>query len=139
MTETIIQKSIYLRAMREQVWDFLVDPKKLSSWFNRPNARLQQDQPLEMYGAQSGDTIIWGTVTAERPPEYLEYTFVVKPMGDTVSVVKWTLTQVPGGTRLSLEHSGLPQGTEAFGLLLSLDKGWEEHLTRLRADLSEIS
>lgn len=96
MTETIIQKSIYLRATREQVWDFLVDPKKLSSWFNRPNARLQQDQPLEMYGAQSGDTIIWGTVTAERPPEYLEYTFVVKPMGDTVSVVKWTLTQVPG-------------------------------------------
>ncbi len=56
-------------------------------------------------------------------------------MGDAVSTVKWSLEDVPGGTRLSLEHSGLPEGAEAFGLTLALDKGWDDHIARMRASL----
>ncbi len=50
------------------------------------------------------------------------------------STVKWMLEDVAGGTRLSLEHTGLPQGAEAYGLTLALDKGWDDHLARMRAD-----
>jgi len=32
-----------------------------------------------------------------------------------------------------LRHEGLPQGQDAFGLTLALDKGWDEHLGRMRA------
>jgi len=56
-------------------------------------------------------------------------------MGDATSTVLWTLTEVAGGTRLSLEHSGLPQGEDAFGLTLALDKGWDDHIARMRGDI----
>ena len=133
MTQTIIRKTIFLKAEPAQVWLYLTDPDKLGLWFHQPKVPLAQGQPLEMHGTESGDLLIWGEVREARAPEYLEYTFTVKPMGDAVSLVKWTLRPVPGGTELSLEHSGLPQGEAAFGLTLALDKGWDDHIARMRA------
>mgnify|MGYP000188648016 CR=1 FL=1 len=133
MNQRTINKSIYLKASKAQVWAFLTDPEKLGLWFHKPTVPLTKGQPLEMFGTTSGDKLIWGDVIQADPHDYLEYTFTVKPMGDAVSTVKWSLEDVPGGTRLDLEHSGLPAGADAFGLTLSLDKGWDEHLTRMRA------
>jgi len=137
MTDTVLRKTIYLNATPDQVWDYLTEPDKLALWFHKPKTALIPGEPLEMYGAKSGDKVIWGTVQVARKPSYLEYSFTVKPMGDAVSLVKWTLDPVPGGTRLSLEHSGLPQGDAAFGLTLALDKGWDDHMSRMRASLHE--
>jgi len=47
--------------------------------------------------------------------------------------VTWRLEEVEGGTRLSLRHDGLPAAAEGFGLLVAFDKGWDEHLQRMRA------
>ncbi|WP_171174538.1 SRPBCC domain-containing protein [Ruegeria sp. HKCCD8929] len=137
MTQTVLEKSIYLRAEPETVWAYLTEPDRLAEWFHKPERPLAAGQKLEMYGTTSGDLLIWGEVRAARPPEYLEYTFTVKPMGDAVSVVKWTLEPVAGGTKLSLLHEGLPQGAEAFGLVLALDKGWDGHLGEMREALNE--
>lgn len=78
-----------------------------------------------------------GTVLVAEPFNRLEYTFTIAPMGDKTSTVKWTLKEVPGGTSLSLQHEGLPQGADAFGLTLALDKGWDGHLARLRNSAHE--
>ena len=137
MTDTSIHKAIYLQASREVVWNYLTQPDKLATWFHAPKMPLAEGQPLEMFGTESGDKLIWGEVKVARAPEYLEYSFTVKPMGDAVSTVKWTLEAVAGGTRLSLEHVGLPQGTDAFGLTLALDKGWDDHISRMRAHIHE--
>lgn len=139
MTDTTIRKAIYLQASREVVWDYLTQPDKLAIWFHAPKTPLKQGKPLEMFGTESGDKLIWGEVKTARAPEYLEYSFTVKPMGDAVSTVKWTLETVAGGTRLSLEHIGLPQGADAFGLTLALDKGWDDHISRMRADIHETA
>lgn len=139
MTPTTLTKTIYLAAPREKVWDYLTQPEHLAKWFHAPKTPLVEDENLEMFGTESGDLLIWGTVTKARKPERLEYTFTVKPMGDAVSTVKWTLTEVPGGTRLSLVHDGLPQTAEAFGLILALDKGWDEHLLRMRGDINDTA
>ena len=88
-----------------------------------------------MYGTESGDKLMWGDVSVADPYSLLQYSFTIKPMGEAVSHVKWTLDAVDGGTRLSLEHTGLPQGVDGFGLTLALDKGWDEHISRMRADL----
>ncbi len=128
----VLNKTIYLNAPREQVWDYLTTPDGLSKWFHAPKSALTEGEPLALYGAESGDKICWGEVRAARAPEYLEYTFTIKPMGDAVSTVKWTLETVESGTRLSLEHAGLPAGTEAFGLTLALDAGWDRHFGQLR-------
>ena len=133
MTETTLRKSIYLKATPEQVWAYLTDPDKLAIWFHKPKTALAEG-PYAMYGTESGDKLMWGDVSVFDPFSRLEYTFTIAPMGDATSTVKWDLTEVAGGTRLSLEHSGLPVGEEAFGLTLALDKGWDEHLARMRSD-----
>ena len=138
MTDTQIEKSIFLKASREEVWDYLTQPELLAKWFHAPKVPLAEGQPLEMFGTTSGDKLIWGEVRTARKPEFLEYSFTVKPMGDAVSTVQWTLTEVPGGTRLHLLHSGLPQGADAFGLTLALDKGWDDHIGRMRSALHDL-
>jgi uncharacterized protein YndB with AHSA1/START domain len=134
MTDTTLNKSIYLKASKATVWDYLTDPDKLAIWFHKPKETLAHGADYEMFGVTSGDKLMWGKVNEARPHDYLEYTFTIAPMGDATSTVKWTLEEVAGGTRLSLSHEGLPQGEEAFGLTLALDKGWDDHLGRMRAD-----
>lgn len=133
MTAPVLRKSIYLRAAPATVWAYLTEPDKLAIWFHKPPSPLTPGA-YEMFGTTSGDRLMWGNVLVAEPYTRLEYTFTIKPMGDATSTVKWQLDEVPGGTRLSLEHSGLPSGAEAFGLALALDKGWDDHLARLRSD-----
>lgn len=137
MTAPVLRKTIFLQADPETVWAYLTEPDHLAEWFHKPERSLAAGQKLEMFGTSSGDLLIWGEVRVARKPEYLEYTFTVKPMGDAVSVVKWTLEAVAGGTRLDLHHEGLPQTADAFGLILALDKGWDEHLGKMRTALHE--
>lgn len=132
---SVLQKTIYLRADPETVWNYLTQPEQLGEWFHKPQSPLTEGGSYEMFGRDTGDLLIHGQVRAARRPDYLEYTFTARPMGDIVSVVKWHLSAVPGGTRLSLEHEGLPQTAEGFGLILALDNGWDGHFGELRAAL----
>lgn len=136
MTETILTKTIYLKASPAKVWDYLTDPDKLAIWFHKPQSPLVEGE-YEMFGTESGQKLMWGDVLVAEPFKRLEYTFSIAPMAGQSSTVKWTLEEVPGGTRLSLRHEGLPQGEEAFGLTLALDKGWDDHLARMRASLHD--
>jgi len=137
MTDTTIRKSVFLNASKEQVWAYLTDPDKLAIWFHKPEKTLSLGDNYSMFGISSGDKLMWGNVMKSDPFDALEYSFTIAPMGDATSMVKWKLEDVAGGTRLSLEHSGLPQGSEAFGLTLALDKGWDEHISRMRASLHD--
>ncbi|MEO1363339.1 MAG: SRPBCC domain-containing protein [Pseudomonadota bacterium] len=135
MTDPVLRKTLYLKAPRKMVWDYLTQPEHLAKWFHAPKSPLTEGQDYTCYGADSGKPVIWGTVRTATPPAVLEYTFSAGPMGDAVTIVRWSLRDVPGGTALSLEHTGLPQGAEAFDLALAFDEGWDKHLMRLRADL----
>ena len=137
MTENALRKMIYLKASKEQVWAYLTDPEKLAIWFHKPKTPLKGGEAYEMFGTTSGDKLMWGDVTAAEPHDLLEYTFSIGPMNGATSTVRWTLEAVEGGTRLSLEHTGLPQGEEAFGLTLALDKGWDDHIARMRESIHE--
>lgn len=132
MTEATLNKSIFLKATREEVWAYLTQPEQLAKWFHPPKKPLKAGEKLEMFGNESGDLLIWGDVLEARAPEYLAYSFTVAPMGDATSVVKWTLSDVPGGTQLSLVHEGLPSSVDGFDLILALDNGWDKHLMQMR-------
>lgn len=132
-----LQKSIYLKAEKAAVWEYLTNPDKLAIWFHKPAKTLKAGDTYEMFGTESGNKLMWGKVLAADPHDHLSYSFTIGPMGDAVSTVTWTLEDVPGGTRLSLVHDGLPAGEAAFDLTLALDKGWDDHLARMRAALHE--
>ena len=137
MTGRTLKKTIFLKASRQKVWEYLTEPDRLAEWFHAPKSTLATGGALKMYGTTSGDLLIWGDVIEARAPEYLEYTFTVKPMGDAKSVVRWRLTEVAGGTELALEHSGLTADAEGFDLLLALDKGWDNHFMQMREALHD--
>lgn len=132
-----LQKSIYLKADKAAVWAYLTDPEKLAVWFHKPAKTLASGESYEMFGVESGNRLMWGEVLAADPHDFLSYSFTIGPMGDAVSTVSWTLETVAGGTRLSLLHEGLPEGEVAFDLTLSLDKGWDDHIGRMRAAIHE--
>ena len=68
-----------------------------------------------------------------EPPSVLVYTFTIKPLNGVMTTVTWTLEEIYGGTKLTLEHEGLDAaGSAALGLLAALDAGWDRHLGGLR-------
>ncbi len=129
---TTIRKSIYLKADKPTVWGFLTQVDKVKTWFHLYDADLAQGRDYTIIGQDSGKELGHGTVTRSDPHDLLEYSFAIGPMQGATSTVKWTLTDVPGGTRLDLVHSGLSDSAEGFGLVLALDKGWDEHLNKMR-------
>ena len=135
IAEKTLQKTIYLKAQKETVWCYLTDPSKMELWFHRPKEPLMENADYVMFGRDSGEKLMWGKVRKFLPFDELEYTFSIKPMGDTESIVHWKLVDVGDGTRLELTHTGLPQSSDAFGLLLALDKGWDGHFNEMRISL----
>ncbi|MDJ0629437.1 MAG: SRPBCC domain-containing protein [Rhodobacter sp.] len=129
---TTIRKSIYLKASKATVWSFLTEIDKVKTWFHRYDTDLAAGRDYKIFGQESGKELGYGTVLTSDPHDLLEYTFAIGPMQGASSTVKWTLDDVPGGTRLNLEHSGLTDDAEGFGLILALDKGWDDHLNTLR-------
>ncbi len=129
---TTIRKSIFLKASKATVWAFLTEIEKVKVWFHRYDVDLAEGQDYQIFGQESGDKLGHGTVTRAQPHDVLEYSFSIGPMQGASSTVLWTLDDAPGGPQLNLEHSGLSDEAEGFGLVLALDKGWDGHLDRMR-------
>ncbi|MEM1273575.1 MAG: SRPBCC domain-containing protein [Pseudomonadota bacterium] len=128
---TTIRKSIYLAASPAKVWSFLTKAEHLTKWFNAARSDLMHGQDYTLINP-AGEPLCWGTVTEMTPNTRLAMTFTVAPLDGQMTDVVWTLTEVPGGTKLELEHTGLPASEAGFGLVLALDKGWDTHLAGLR-------
>ena len=136
MSVSTINKSIFLAVSRDIVWDYLTDKDKLGQWFHPAAENLVEGEPYALLkdGADADSKVCWGDVLIARKPSFLKVTFTVKPMAGAMTTVSWTLDEVAGGTRLTLVHEGVERagGDSAIDLLLSLDKGWDEHFAKLR-------
>ena len=137
MSETTINKTIFVAASRETVWAYLTDKDKLGIWFHPAESDLAEGQDYALIEkADDGSTtrICWGTVTQMNKPSTLTYTFTVKPLNSAMTTVYWTLDEAAGGTRVTLRHEGIADaaGQAALGLLMALDGGWDKHLASLR-------
>jgi len=136
MSSTTINKTIFLSASRETVWAYLTDKDKLGEWFHPADADLVEGQAYTLLAdaTDSSSRICWGEVLSANKPSFLSYTFTVKPLAGAMTTVSWTLEEAAGGTRVSLSHEGISEaaGEAALGLLKALDKGWDEHFSKLR-------
>ena len=139
MTETMT-KTVFFKTSRDWVWAFLTEKDKLATWFHPAEADLADGSDYALIAPSAeGEPVkqCWGTVEHWDPPAKLIYSFTVKPLNGVMTKVIWTLDEIDGGTKLTLRHQDLPtEGEAALGLLRALDKGWDEHLGRLRDAVS---
>ena len=131
MTDTTIRKSVFLAADRDTVWAFLTGAEALGRWFHPAQADLKEGEDFTLVSQKDGDRMCWGQVEEMRAPDYMRWAFTIGPLNGVMTTVEWHLDEAPGGTRLSLTHSGLPDSTEAYGLVMALDKGWHGFLMNL--------
>lgn len=132
MSNDRMTKTIFLDATRETVWGFLTEADMLAKWFHRAAADLAEGEDYQLLG-EGGQPQCWGTVTRMQPPESLTYSFTIGPANGAMTTVTWLLDEIAGGTRLTLHHDGIStiEGSP-LGLFVALDKGWDQHLGRLR-------
>lgn len=129
----IIQKSIFLAAPRAKVWDFLTKPEFLARWFHSVDTDLGiKGADYTFTSARDGSRLCWGKVLDAKEPDYLKWEFEIGPMQGETTIVEWHFADAPGGTQLSLTHSGLPEHAEGFGLIMALDKGWHGFISNLQ-------
>ena len=137
MSVTTITKSIFIKASPETVWSYIAEADKLAQWFHAADSDLQEGKPYALLGdaADPESKMCWGEVLKLDKPSSLIYTFTLKPMGEAVTTVSWTLEAAAGGTRLTLVHEGIGETIQDnnFGLLFALDAGWDKHFEKLRA------
>lgn len=140
MSNTTINKSCFFAAPRETVWAFLTEKDKLAQWFHPSTADLVEgeDYQLVKQGGNPAEPVLWGTVLKMDKPSTLVYTFTFGAFNGATTTVTWTLEDVVGGTKLNLKHEGISEaaGEAAMGLLMALDKGWDEHLDAMRTSFN---
>jgi len=74
-----------------------------------------------------------------KPPSHMIWSFTVNPLQGAMTTVNWSLEATQTGTRITLVHSGIGKaaGEAAMGLLMALDKGWDEHFSALRKQIPQ--
>lgn len=121
-----IEKSIWIDAPIETVFDYFTVSEKLQSWCSlgaKVEPRVGGAYQIDMGVAG----IIDGVVTAIEAPTFLSYEIQPPPaLQAGSSTVTIRLTEEAGGTRVNLEHSGL---TDPFPAIAT--KGWDYHFARL--------
>ncbi len=132
MSNSII-KTIFIQASCEQVWEYLVDKDKLGDWFHCAKETLTPGADYALLSTdRPSETLLGGTVLEYDPPNRLVYTFTHEWLKNVETLVTWELTSAFGGTRLHLTHSGFDTSHDPMGLSQDHDKGWDEHLAKLR-------
>ena len=117
----------------------LFDRKKLAIWFHLADKDFVEGEDYVLLrdpdgGAGDDNKIYSGQVIRMSPPDELACTFTVHMLAGTTTTLTWKLEEVFEGTRLTLKHEGIDEavGDQAFGLLRSMDVGWDKHFATLR-------
>lgn len=120
MSTDTLQLTRVFKASRERVFDALTQSAAMLHWFGprgcscpsvTVDLRVGGRYRVEMHREDSGDVmVLTGEYREIVPPERLVFTWTWAQgdMAGVETVVSVTLKSMPGGTELSLTHSGLP-------------------------------
>ncbi len=135
VNEAVMIKTIYLKAGLDKVWRHLTNQELLARWFHETNKDMAPNasfQYLSFHYDKDDRKLMWGDVLEFDPPNKLVHTFTHEWLKGVVTTVTWELKAVSGGTQLTMTHEGI----NTFEEMIGHDKGWDEHLLRLRMMLS---
>jgi uncharacterized protein YndB with AHSA1/START domain len=124
-----IVSEVHIQAPAQKVFQALIDPKQLMSWWNsdecqtelfemdtRPGGKwrfVTRKTKLNINGVSQ--FFCDGEVLEYDPPRLLAYTWVANWHDDKArrTVVRWELTPAKDGTHVKVTHSGLAQESVA--------------------------
>jgi uncharacterized protein YndB with AHSA1/START domain len=121
----------------EKVWRTLTQPELIAEWLMPNDFDPRPGACFTFRAKPMGDWngIVHCEITAFEPPRRLAYTWKGGSSANLAygtvldSVVEWTLTPVPGGTLVKMEHSGFgPRNASAYD---AMSRGWPRVLERL--------
>jgi len=119
-------------ASPDAVWRAITDPRHMRQWFFPEMADFRPEVGFEVEFTvhyQGRDYVHQWKVTAVVPGRTLVYDWLYGGVPGR-SAVAWQLTPEPGGTRLTLTHTGqssFPQADPAFRRA-SCQSGWDYFL-----------
>ena len=112
-----ITKTYLIAAPIDEVWRALTDPAAMEEW--GAGAADMDAEPGGEFSQWSGD--IRGTVQEIEPPARLVEEWYGGEWAEP-SIATFTLTPVRGGTRVSLQHTNVPDDEAA-----DFDAGWDDY------------
>ncbi len=120
----------------EKLWRALTQPHLIEEWLMKNDFKPAVGHRFNFRGDWGG--VLDCEVLAVEANRTLSYTWDFKhddAAFNLRSVVVFTLTPVPGGTRLRMEQSGFrPDQRQAFG---GANAGWQQFLAKLKEVLAK--
>ncbi len=101
-----VERSIWIDAKRERVWQAITDPEQIGQWFS-PGTEwrgtgLHVGGRISVYDAETDSEMYVQVIDALDAPRRLVTRTEDPPPHSTI----WTLDEEDGGTRLTLTHTG---------------------------------
>ncbi len=130
-----VHATVEIAATPDAVFRALTDPDELARWWGSPELYQTHDWKLDLrpggrWSCQArsaeGTGEVRGEVLAVDPPRLLEVSWEPSWEEYKRSIIRYTLEEVPSGTRLSLLHRGLPseESTKGHGEGWTRVLGW---------------
>jgi uncharacterized protein YndB with AHSA1/START domain len=131
-----VEKSIWIAAPRDRVWQALTDPEHLAQWFLPPalGAQLQREADGRLsvlMGPMAVGVAMFEGFDAPRR-------FTSRSLPDNLLTTTYTLEDADGGTHVTIKVSGLESlpADAAQDRVEPLGAGWEKALQNLKAYLA---
>ena len=129
MRKIAIERSIWIAAPRERVWQAVTDPAQIAQWF-APGTTFSQNG--NTICVRIGETDIEVAVIEQiDPPRQI----TTRNLPDRSITTTYTLEEENGGTRFTVTETGFESLSEGARKerLAQDDKGWEIALENLKA------
>jgi uncharacterized protein YndB with AHSA1/START domain len=141
MQQVAVERSIWIAAPRERVWQAVTDPAQLEQWFSPGTpwrlSALERGGRLFIPDPATGAEQHVQLIEQIEPPERLVLQTVPEPSG-SFEVTTYMLREERGGTRLTITHAGygllaedarwsaMEQNAAGFGMMLENVQAYSE-------------
>jgi len=131
MRKIAIERSIWIAAPRERVWQAVTDPAQIGQWF-APGASFSQKENTICVRMGEMDIEV-ALIEMFDPPRQI----TTRNLPDRSITTTYTLEEENGGTRFTVTETGFESLSEAARKerLAQDDKGWAMTLEHLKAYL----
>lgn len=133
MQHPTVERSIWIDAPRERVWQAITDADQLAQWLLPPmlGARMRRDEDGTTFVLMGEMAVPFAALESADPPQRA----TIRSMPDRLLAITCALAEEQGGTRVAVTLSGferLPEEAREDRLLPS-GMGWEKALANLKA------